>query len=56
MILANDICERVVEYWKEHTDVLPEVNNMNPDDIEEIIDGIPDEGNEDLLGALSRLC
>jgi len=48
----NGVCEKVLAHWQEHRAVLPEaISNAR-----EVIDGIPETGNEELLAALRRYC
>lgn len=53
--MFNDICERVVKYWEEKHEILPEIFNLRADEIEEVVDGIEDK-HFDLLGELLTLC
>lgn len=54
--MVNDICERVVKYWEEHKKLLPEIVWISGDKLEEVIDGIDDDGHEELLDNLRQLC
>ena len=49
--MANNICERVLRFWKDHDRILPEIYQMNQDTIEEVIDGV-DDSEKDLRQAL----
>jgi len=55
--MVNNICERVLEHWKNTGKILPELSDFKRAEIEEVIDGINDK-EEDLISALweFRLC
>jgi hypothetical protein len=57
--MVNNICEEVIAYWNNpetKEEIIPEIESSdNKGYIQEIIDGIPEEGNGSLLEALREL-